>query len=481
MLAEKQPLAETLLLTQIPPLAEPIFDPELLTRFDVSGPRYTSYPTAPQFSSKYDAASYRAAVQASNEDPIPRPLSIYVHIPYCFSPCFYCGCNRLITRDPLKGSAYLKHLDAELRMQGKLFDQDRSLVQLHYGGGTPNFLSTEQLIGLTANIGRHFDLEVSDQREFSIELDPRSTEPGLIEGLHAAGFNRISLGVQDFDAKVQAAVNRVQSVEETLTIMDDARRVGMRSISIDLIYGLPKQTPAGFAATLDIVTTARPDRVAVYSYAHLPERFRAQRRINAEDLPDAATKLRLLELCVAKLGVAGYHYIGMDHFALPQDELVRAQQSGNLQRNFQGYSTHADCDLIGLGMSSIGKIGDFHHQNERELPAYVRALEEHRLPIARGIELDADDLIRRDLIQHLMCDCSLDIVAFEHRHSLIFHQYFRAEMSRLAELAEAGLIELTPLRISITPRGRLLMRIVAMCFDRYLRTPSTVTQFSRVV
>ena len=469
------------LLTKPHRLAEPMFDPELLKRFDISGPRYTSYPTAPQFSGRHDAASYRAAALASNEDPIPRPLSMYVHIPYCFSPCFYCGCNRLISRDPLKGDAYLKHLDAELQMQGKLFDQDRSLVQLHYGGGTPNFLSTEQLVELTANIGRHFNLETSDQREFSIELDPRTTEPGLIDGLHSAGFNRISLGVQDFDADVQAAVNRVQSVEETLAIIGDARRVGMRSVSIDLIYGLPKQTVAGFAATLDTVTAARPDRVAVYSYAHLPDRFRAQRRINADDLPDAATKLQLLELCVAKLGAAGYHYIGMDHFALPEDELVRAQQRGLLQRNFQGYSTHADCDLIGLGMSSIGKIGHFYHQNERELPAYLRALEAQRLPIARGIELDADDLTRRDLIQHLMCDCSLDIVAFEHRRSLIFHQYFHAELTRLAELAEAGLIELTPLRIDITPRGRLLMRVVAMCFDRYLQTPSTVTQFSRVV
>jgi oxygen-independent coproporphyrinogen-3 oxidase len=462
-------------------LTEPIFDPELLQRFDISAPRYTSYPTAPQFSSKYAADSYRAAAHASNEDPIPRPLSMYVHIPYCFSPCFYCGCNRIISLDPLKGGAYLKYLDTELRLQAELFDKDRILTQLHYGGGTPNFLSTEQLIELTANIGRYFELDGTAQREFSIELDPRTTEPGLIDGLHAAGFNRISLGVQDFNGEVQRAVNRIQSVEETLAIIQDAHRVGMRSVSVDLIYGLPRQTPAGFSATLDVVAEARPDRVAVYSYAHLPERFRAQRRIHAEDLPDAATKLQLLELCVTKLGAAGYHYIGMDHFALPDDELVRAQAEGKLQRNFQGYSTHADCDLIGLGMSSIGKIGDFHHQNERDLPAYVRALEQQRLPIARGIELDADDIIRRDAIQRLMCDCTLDIPAFEHRHSLIFHQYFGIEMLKLRELADAGLVELSAQRIAITRRGRLLMRIVAMVFDRYLRTPATVTQFSKVV
>lgn len=462
-------------------LTEPIFDPELLQRFDIAGPRYTSYPTAPQFSGKFDAASYRLAAQSSNEDPIPKPLSMYVHVPYCHSPCFYCGCNRLITRDPLKGGVYLKHLEAELQLHAPLFDRDRKLTQLHYGGGTPNFLSTSQLIELTSSIGRHFNLETGAAREFSIELDPRSIEAGLIDGLHSAGFNRISLGVQDFNPEVQRAVNRIQSVEETLAVIADARRVGMRSVSIDLIYGLPRQTVAGFSDTLDIVLTARPDRIAVYSYAHLPERFRAQRRIEDADLPNAATKLQLLELCVAKLGGAGYHYIGMDHFALPEDELVRAQQLGKLQRNFQGYSTHADCDLIGLGMSSIGKIGDFHHQNERELPAYVRALEEHRLPIARGIEMDADDLIRRDLIQRLMCDCAVDIAAFEHRHSLIFHQYFRHEQARLQELAEAGLILHSPKSIQITPRGRLLMRIVAMCFDRYLRAPSAVTQFSRVV
>lgn len=461
-------------------LTEPEFDSDLLRQFDVPGPRYTSYPTAPQFRTDHRAESYRAAVLASNEEPIPRPLSMYVHVPYCHSPCFYCGCNRLISRDPAKGTVYMKHLERELRMQGPLFDRDRSLTQLHLGGGTPNFLGTEQLVQLTHMIGEHFELESGDNREFSIELDPRHTPDGMLEALHQVGFNRISLGVQDFNPVVQAAINRIQGVTETLDIITEARRVGMRSVSVDLIYGLPKQTISGFDETLETIIAAKPDRIAVYSYAHLPDRFRAQQRINSEDLPDPRTKMGLLELCVHRLGAAGYHYIGMDHFALPDDELVQAQQSGQLQRNFQGYSTHAECDLIGLGMSSIGKIGDFHHQNQRDLPDYVADLEAGRLPIARGIEMDADDLIRRDLIQKLMCHCYLDISAFEHRHQLIFHQYFRSALPRLDELAAAGLIEHDNKHLSITARGRLLMRIVAMAFDRYLPL-APATQFSRVV
>ena len=455
------------------PFAAPQFDAELIARHDVAGPRYTSYPTAPQFHVGFDESSFRAVARASNEDPIPRRLSLYVHVPFCASPCFYCGCTRVITRDRAKADIYLDHLYREIEIVAQLFDRDRSLVQLHFGGGTPNFLNDAQMSELLDSLARHFSFSREADREFGIELDPRWCGPDYVRMLAAHGFNRISVGIQDFDRTVQAAINRIQSVEETRAVLDAARASGFRSTSVDLIYGLPKQTAANFRRTLEQVIELAPDRIATYAYAHLPDRFKAQRRIHAADLPSAAQRLELLGLTVEMLTAAGYRYIGMDHFARPGDDLARAQDAGTLQRNFQGYSTHGDCDLIGLGVSAISHVGDTFSQNERELRDYYAALEEGRLPIVRGIELDDDDIVRADAIQQLMCHGVLDVAAFEIRHGLDFAAYFAAELLRLRELARDGLIEIAPKRLTVTPRGRFLLRNIAMCFDAHLRRADT--------
>jgi oxygen-independent coproporphyrinogen-3 oxidase len=452
------------------------FDADLIARYDISGPRYTSYPAAPQFHTGFGETQLRAAARASNEDPIPRRLSVYVHVPFCMSPCFYCGCTRVITRDHGKSAIYLDHLYREIELTAPLFDRDRPLVQLHFGGGTPNFLDARQMGELLESIAQHFSFSHDAQREFGIELDSRFCGPDYVRMLAAHGFNRVSVGIQDFDPQVQHAVNRIQSVEQARAVLDAARECGFRSTSVDLIYGLPKQTLAKFARTLEQVIALAPDRIACYAYAHLPERFKAQRQIHAIDLPDAAVRLALLGLTVEMLVAAGYRHIGMDHFARPGDDLARAQDAGTLQRNFQGYSTHADCDLIGLGMSSISHVGANFSQNARDLIGYYAALDAGRLPVVRGLALDEDDLIRADAIQHLMCHGVLDIAAFEARHRLNFAMYFAAELQRLRELARDGLIAIEPGRILVSSRGRFLLRIIAMCFDAHLATPSRVVE-----
>ena len=459
--------------------AVPPFDAELLKRYDRPGPRYTSYPTAPQFDPSFGEEQFREHARRSNSEPIPPPISLYLHIPYCFSPCFYCGCNRVITRDPVKGERYLERLLREIEMVAPLFDRDRDVVQLHLGGGTPNFLRPAQLGELIDSLGRHFHFSRSLERDFSIELDPRYIEEGDIEALAQLGFNRVSLGVQDFDPEVQRAVNRIQSVEQTLAVIDACRRSGMRSVNVDLIYGLPKQTPEGFARTLNTVIAARPDRLAVYGYAHLPDLFKAQRQINAADLPDAEAKLGLLKLAIEMLSAAGYCYIGMDHFALPTDDLARAQAAGGLHRNFMGYTTHADCDLVGLGVSAISHVGDSFSQNARDLPAWEAAVDEGRLPIWRGLTLDFDDVLRGDVIQRVMCQGVIDIPAVEHRYGIDFREYFSDSLQRLQELEADGLVTVDSARIAATSRGRLLLRIIAMCFDRYLTQPRPVARAAR--
>ncbi|HEY8010013.1 MAG TPA: oxygen-independent coproporphyrinogen III oxidase [Rudaea sp.] len=454
----------------------PHFDSSLIARHDVAGPRYTSYPTAPQFNTTFGETNLRAFARASNEDPVPRRLSLYVHVPFCLSPCFYCGCTRIITRDPGKAGVYLGYLQREIELTAPLFDRDRALVQLHFGGGTPNFLGADQMGELLESLAQHFTFSRDSDREFGIEIDPRWCGPDYVQMLAKRGFNRISVGIQDFDPAVQAAVNRMQSVEQTRAVLEAARSSGFRSTSVDLIYGLPKQTVANFRRTLDQVIALAPDRIAAYAYAHLPERFKAQRRIHVGDLPDAATRLALLGLTVETLTAAGYRYIGMDHFARPGDDLARAQDAGTLQRNFQGYSTHADCDLVGLGMSSISHVGASFSQNARDLPGYYAALDAGRLPVARGLALDDDDLIRADAIQQLMCHGTLDIAAFEARHTLDFDAYFSTELLRLQELANDGLIVLEPQRLVVTSRGRFLLRIIAMCFDAHLPREQATTQ-----
>ena len=441
------------------------FDADLLARYDVAGPRYTSYPTAPSFRDDFGEEDYRAFARSSNEDPIPSPLSLYVHVPFCESPCFYCGCTRLITRDHGSAARYLDHLEREIALQAELFDWDRTAIQLHLGGGTPNFLSAAELKRLIEAIGRQFRLETGEKRDFSIEVDPRFAEAGLMDALTGLGFNRVSLGVQDFDPAVQRAINRVQPPDQTRAAVGAARVAGMRSVNLDLIYGLPKQTPASFERTVEAVLELRPDRIALYAYAHLPSRFKAQRQIAASDLPPPAEKLKLLGLAIEELTVAGYRYIGMDHFALPEDPLAQALDAGTLQRNFQGYSTHGECDLVGLGMSAISHVEGCYAQNARDLAGYYGRLDAGQLPIVKGIALDAEDYLRADLIQSVMCRSRLDFAAVESGYGITFAEHFAPELDHLHQLAEDGLVELDDHGLAVTPRGRPLLRVVAMAFD----------------
>jgi oxygen-independent coproporphyrinogen-3 oxidase len=464
-----------------PAVAMPEFDAALIARYDVAGPRYTSYPAAPHFHAGFGEAELRASIRASNEEPIPRPLSLYVHLPFCSSPCFYCGCNRIITRDAGKADRYLDRLHREIELVAPLFDRDRPVRQLHLGGGTPNFLGLRRMGELMESLARHFGMGHAGQQELGIEIDPRFADAAYVRALGGMGFNRISVGIQDFDPMVQAAVNRVQSVEQTRAVLDAARVSGFISTSVDLIYGLPRQSAEGFARTLDEVVALAPDRVAVYGYAHLPQMFKAQRHIAADELPDAAARLALFGMALERLCAADYVYIGMDHFARADDELVRAQRAGTLQRNFQGYSTHGDCDIVGLGVSAIGRIGDCYSQNARDLAAYQSALDAGRLPVARGLALDEDDVIRRAAIGELMRRCELDMRDFGARHRLDFAGYFAAELARLRELAADGLVALDERYVRVTPRGRLLLRVVAMCFDAYLRGAGAAPRGSRTI
>ena len=458
-----------------------VIDAGLLRRYDRPGPRYTSYPAAPHFSTDFGEEALRACVRESNGDPIPRPLSIYVHVPFCQSPCFYCGCNRIITRDRSRAEAYVERLRREIAMVGSMFDRDREAIQLHFGGGTPNFLSPAQLREVVDTLRHHFRVSDRDDRELSIEIDPRTLSPADVGELGAIGFNRASLGVQDFDPRVQQAVNRVQTVEETLAIVEACRRAGMRSLNIDLIYGLPRQTLEGFGTTLDTIVSARPDRLAVYGYAHLPGLFKAQQRIDAADLPSPEGKLALLELAIRKLTDAGYVYIGMDHFALPDDELARSQARGTLHRNFMGYTTHADSDLVGVGVSAISHVGTSYSQNARDLAAWQKAIDEGRLPVCRGMRLSVDDELRADLIQRLMCQAEIPVAGLERRYAIDFASYFRDDLARLAPLVDDGLVRIEADRIVATSRGRLLLRNIAMCFDRYLARTGVPVHFSRAI
>ena len=458
------------------------FDPTLLRRYDVPGARYTSYPPALQFRGDFGEEQLRRWAWRSNVRATARGLSVYVHVPYCRSPCFYCGCNRRISHNPERGEHYVERLLQEIRLVAPLFDGRREVIQLHLGGGTPNFLRPTQLTRLLAGVARGFRLARTADRDFSIELDPRLVRDGDIETLAQLGFNRVSLGVQDFDARVQRAINRVQSVDETLAVMEACRVSGFRSINVDLIYGLPLQTTAGFAQTLDTVIAAHPERVAVYAYAHMPALFKAQRQIVAAELPAPEARLALLQLAVERLGAAGYRYIGMDHFALPEDDLARAHKTGHLQRNFMGYTTHAGCDLIGIGASAISHVGDSFSQNHRQVADWEAALDLNQLPVARGIELDADDLLRAEVIQQLMCSGEIDTSAIEQRHGIVFVEYFSAALQRLQPLIEDGLVVVEPQRVRTTVLGRFLLRVIAMCFDRYLETAAPgPARFSKAV
>jgi oxygen-independent coproporphyrinogen-3 oxidase len=448
-----------------------VFDPALLARCDQPGPRYTSYPSALQFTPAFSQADFRRHARRSNEEPIPRDLSLYVHVPYCFSPCFYCGCNRVITHDFGRAAPYAERLVREAECVAPLFDRSRRLVQVHFGGGTPNFLTAELLAQLLDSFGKYFHLSSSPDRDFSIELDPRLVREGDIAAYASMGFNRVSLGVQDFDRSVQLAINREQSVEQTLGVIDRCRLAGFRSVNVDLIYGLPQQTRTGFARTLDTLLWVRPERIAIYGYAHMPSAFKAQRQIVPAELPDAARRLELLSLAIEKLTTAGYQHIGLDHFALPDDDLGGALADGSLHRNFMGYTTHADCDLIGFGVSAISHVGDSYSQNFRNLVDWEVVIDQGLLPTWRGIELSDDDIVRADVIQQIMCRGEVDRRRIEERYDVFFDEYFAAALAQLAPLATDGLVEVDAERIAATSRGRVLLRMIAMCFDRYINTP----------
>ena len=456
-----------------------VFDPELIRRYGGPAPRYTSYPTALQFNERFGETELRA--EAASAEDGERPLSVYVHIPFCSSPCFFCGCTRVITRQWDVAEAYLKRLHREIAMSSELFPEVAGVAQLHFGGGTPTYLKLEQIAHIIGALDASFGLLDDESREYSIEIDPRTVSAETIQGLAGLGFNRLSLGVQDFDPAVQIAVNRVQSVKDTFDIIDAARRWGFRSVSVDLIYGLPLQTLRSFEHTLDQVLAVRPDRVAAYSYAHLPHQFHGQKQIRLEDLPSPEVRLELLGLTIETMARHGYVYIGMDHFALPDDELVQAQKSGRLQRNFQGYSTHGGCDLVGFGMSAISRIGDSYSQNAKTLKSYEQPLDDGHLPVQRGIRLNEDDRLRRDVIERIMCHGIVNAGEVGKAHNIEFTDYFAPELRRLRGYEDDGLVRTSETGIEVTPVGRLLLRSVASVFDHYLPAQIGSAPHTRVV
>ncbi|MCX9003735.1 oxygen-independent coproporphyrinogen III oxidase [Citrobacter portucalensis] len=450
------------------------WDLALIQKYNYSGPRYTSYPTALEFSEDYGTEAFLKAVARYPE----RPLSLYVHIPFCHKLCYFCGCNKVVTRQQHKADQYLDVLEQEIIHRAPLFS-GRHVSQLHWGGGTPTYLNKAQISRLMSLLRGNFNF--NDDAEISIEVDPREIELDVLDHLRAEGFNRLSMGVQDFNKEVQRLVNREQDEEFIFALLNHAREIGFTSTNIDLIYGLPKQTPESFAFTLKRVAELNPDRLSVFNYAHLPTLFAAQRKIKDADLPSAQQKLDILQETISSLTETGYQFIGMDHFARPDDELAIAQRKGVLHRNFQGYTTQGDTDLLGMGVSAISMIGDNYAQNQKELKRYYQQVDEQGDALWRGIALTRDDCIRRDVIKLLICNFRLDYAAVEQQWDLNFADYFAEDLKLLAPLAKDGLVDVNEKGIQVTPKGRLLIRNICMCFDAYLRQKARMQQFSRVI
>lgn len=457
------------------------FPKELISKYGLAGPRYTSYPTALQFHEGFDAEAYRRHVQRSNDDLIPLPLSLYVHLPFCETLCYYCACNKKVTRNTKQAESYLQHLDREIEMQGELFDYDREVIQLHFGGGTPTYYDDAQLRHLMQKLGDSFSLSRAATREFSIEIDPRTVDEHRVAQLAEMGFNRVSMGIQDFDPAVQKAVNRIQDEAKTLNLIKAARDSGFSSVSVDLIYGLPLQTAKSFEKTIDSVLTSRPDRISVYNYAHLPHLFRAQRMISSDEVPSPEVRLELLASTINKLVEAGYVYIGMDHFALPDDELTIAMKNGSLQRNFQGYSTCRTTDLVGLGVSAIGKVGNSFVQNQKDIRNWQAYIDEGKLPVWRGISLSGEDRLRREVISSIMCQGKLHFDEIEKEFGIDFDEHFAVELDSLKPLKEDGLVEIDDQDLEVSPKGLLLLRAIAMKFDEYLVNDRVGKAYSKVI
>ena len=457
-----------------------VFDPEIIRRFDINGPRYTSYPTADRFVEPFSADSCKYWLEHRADDSHKKALSLYFHLPFCTTICYYCACNKIITKDHGRSAKYLKYLAKELALQSSyLADGDNIVEQLHWGGGTPTFLTHDEMRQLMAATRKHFRL--IENGEYSIEVDPRKVDRGTVELLGKLGFNRMSVGVQDFDENVQQAVNRIQSEAETFAVIDAARANGFKSVSIDLIYGLPLQSVEGFKRTLDRVIAASPDRLSIYNYAHLPSLFKPQRRILESDMPTADMRLQILSMAISKLTEADYVFIGMDHFAKPDDELAIAQRQGRLHRNFQGYSTHSDCDMLSFGISSISKLGPLYYQNVKTLDEYYDQLDTGRMPVYRGIELKADDIVRRSIIQSLMCHFELSMASIENTYQLDFSAYFARELVALREMEQGGLLRIEDRRIMVLPSGRMLVRAISMIFDSFLSASQEAKRYSRVI
>lgn len=458
-----------------------IVTPDLLRRYDVPGPRYTSYPTADRFVEAFREKDYIVALQQRKVQSATavQPLSLYIHIPFCESLCYYCACNKIITKHHDRAAKYLQYLERELDLHVQHLGRGQVVSQLHFGGGTPTFLSDEELANLMAVLRERF--EFAADGEYSIEVDPRTVTPERLQVLWDLGLNRLSFGVQDFDPDVQQAVHRIQPAEQVFALVEAARKIGFKSLNVDLIYGLPKQNPTSFARTLEQVGELLPDRIALYGYAHLPERFKSQRRILRPDLPTASDKLEMLSAAIDSFIDAGYVYVGMDHFALPDDALAVAKRQGRLHRNFQGYSTQPDCDLIALGVSAIGRIGGTYSQNAKTLDEYYDLIDHGLLPIVRGLALSKDDLIRRAVIMTIMCQGELLFESINNAWLIDCKQYFATEFELLHGQQEEGLVEVLDDCIRVTPKGWFFVRGVALVFDRYLQADRSRERFSRII
>jgi oxygen-independent coproporphyrinogen-3 oxidase len=452
---------------------------EMLEKYDVAGPRYTSYPTADRFVDAFGVEDYQQALDKRRVGGMVLPLSIYVHVPFCESLCFYCACNKIITKRHERGTEYLEYLRREIDLHVEHLGKGQTISQLHLGGGSPTFFNDEELTQLMEMIKRNFVL--APNGEYSIEIDPRTVDEKRLAHLAGLGFNRLSFGVQDFDAEVQKAVHRIQPAEQVFDLVGTARRLGFDSVNVDLIYGLPRQTPTSFARTLQQVATLKPERIALYAYAHLPQRFKPQRKIHAEDLPVVSDKIEMLSIAISTFLSAGYVYVGMDHFALPTDPLTIAKRQGRLHRNFQGYSTQPDCDLIALGVSAIGRVGSTYSQNAKTLDEYYDHINQGKLPVVKGLALSSDDLVRRAVIMALMCQGELQFEAVELAYMIDFKQYFSAELASLKALEKEGLVEVDGASIQVTSRGWFFVRGIAMHFDRYLQTDQNRARFSKII
>lgn len=456
-----------------------LLTPETIQKFDVSGPRYTSYPTADRFVEAFTENDYKQTLEQRRIGGLALPLSIYVHIPFCESLCFYCACNKIITKHHERSAEYLQYLSKEIDLHVAHLGVGQTISQLHLGGGSPTFFSDDELSELMTLIKRSFTLAPGG--EYSIEIDPRTVDEKRLAHIASLGFNRLSFGVQDFDPEVQKAVHRIQPVEQVFSLVETARALDFDSVNVDLIYGLPKQTATSFKKTLDQVVALRPERIALYAYAHLPERFKPQRRIDTYELPAALDKIAMLSSALNTFVEAGYVYIGMDHFALPTDALAVAKRQGRLHRNFQGYSTQPDCDLIGLGVSSIGRIGVTYSQNAKTLEEYYDLLDQGRFPVVRGLALSRDDLVRRAVIMALMCQGSLQFESIELAYMIDFKSYFASELEALKELQNNGMVIIEEGGIQVTDFGWFFVRAVAMLFDRYLQTDRNRARFSKII